>query len=409
LPLRSQNTSLLFLSSFKDESGGQELIFIFLLFQIICYNALSVYDALKEMMRLFVLWVMLFFFPFQALSKEPPLLYIYGWADYVPQDVIQAFEKETGIRVFYDVFDSTDTLEAQIFLNAPYDLVFPPAWPLFARGVQSDLFVRLDKKLIPNRKGLNPDLLEKLAELDPDQSYGIPYVWGTTGIGYQKETLALFLPEEPLDTWGLFFDPQKISVLAPCHPQLLDGSVDVFQAALLYLGYDPRTQNRQHWKEAMNLVASIRPFVETFENTRQIETLANHQSFLIQGFSTDVNMARRQNPKDSLVYVIPKEGAVIWVDMMAIPKAAPHPRNAHLFINFILRPEIMASITNQIYSANPVAASYPLVEKSLLEDPVIFPNTEVMKRIYPDTMLPIELQRWISRAWLKIKMGRPLD
>jgi putrescine transport system substrate-binding protein len=340
----------------------------------------------------------------KSKSEEAKIVYVYNWADYIPASVIEAFEKETGIKVIYDSFDSLETLETKLFMKSSYDVVFPSAWPQFARGIEAKLFQPLNYQWLPQAKGLSADLLEKIASIPHASVYGVPYLWGTTGLGFDLESVLEKVPEKFLESWGLIFDPENAKKLKELHIQILDNPTDVMQAVMLYLGEDPSKEDRKSWEKAVNLLIKIRPYITYFENTRQIEALVQGQSQLIQGFSTYVNMAKQEKKNRRIQFVIPKEGAIAWFDMMAIPQKAKHRRNAHHFINFLLQPKIMAQISNLIRAANPIPASYSMIDDSLIKDPMVFPNAETLKRIYPDRAFSLSFQRWLSRAWLKIKL-----
>jgi len=349
----------------------------------------------------------LFLMSLWAAYGEEKKVFIYSWANYIPKEIIKEFEKETGIKVFYDVFDSAEALETKLLMKSGYDVVFPPAWPVFARCVGLGIFQPLKKEWLPHAKGFDPKIIGKLASLDPQLRYGMPYLWGTTGIGYDKNAIVRCAPGAPLYSWALIFDPKVAQALAPGHIYLLDSATDVFQAALLYLGKSPVSTDPKEWDQAFALLMKVRPFISNFEGSKQIENLVNGQSKIIQGFSTYVNMARQQTlgSNKEIVYIIPKEGAMVWFDMMAIPVDAPHPHNAHVFIDFILRPSVIARITNTIKAANAIEASYPMIDKDLLLNLSIFPDQETLSRIHADFVPSPSLMRYISRQWLKLKMN----
>lgn len=344
---------------------------------------------------------------FLGLKDEEKNLFIYSWASYIPQDIIKDFEKETGIHVVYDVFESIEALDTQLTLQSGYDVVFPPAFPVFARGIRNNLFLALDYTKIPHAKELDPIILEKLKKADPHNQFGVPYLWGTTGIGYDHTAVSQRLKKPPPPTWGLLFDLSMVKRLAKGNIYLLDSPLDVLQAALLYLGYPPSTCDMNLWKKAIHLIVTIHPFIASFEGSKQVDNLVDGQSEILQGFSTYIYMAseKGKSVKKDIRYLIPQEGAIAWFDMMAIPKKAPHPHNAHIFINFILKPSIIARITNTICAANAVKTSYPFIHQKLRCDPFIFPDEKTMKRIYSDQLYEDDLLRSLLREWLKVKMG----
>ena len=340
-------------------------------------------------------------------GESEKTVYIYNWADYFPKPVLDKFEKETGIRVVFTAYDSVEALEAQLLLDTRYDLVLAPAWPVFVRGIHTGRFLPLDKALIPNIGHIDPKFCEKLGNADPQLVYGIPYMWGTTGIGYDRKAILAREPEAPLDSWALIFDPRWAHLLQEGNIFLLDSATDVLQAALLYLGLSPNSQNPEIWDKAVAQVMKIRPYIHAFEGSKQEENLLTGNNELIQGFSTYIQMARDENtnPNRDICYVIPKEGSVVWMDVMAIPHNAPHPKNAHLFLNFILQPENIAMCSNIVKAANVVPESYPLITPSLRSNPTVFPDPVTMKRIYPDFLPSDSLTRHLCREWFKIKLN----
>ena len=371
--------------------------------------------------RFFSLWLFItgiflcasvgaWFFFLKSSSHDNPdnVVHIYNWAEYLPRDVLDEFEKETGITVLYDSFDGIEALETKIFTNPGYDLVFPPAWPLFVRCVEANILLPLNYEWIPNASLLDPWILEKLKRANPGGAYGVPYLWGTTGFGINHS--AVFLEESDVESWGIFFHPETAKKLESANLFLLDSALDVFQAAMLYLGHSPITEDIHLWDKAIRLVYRIRPYIQRFTGARQKENLLEHASFIHQGFSTYITMAALQNvkgQKDKIRYYIPKEGAMVWFDMMAIPKGARHVRNAHRLINFILQPRIIAQISNCVCAANPVPSSKPWIKEELLNMHTIFLTPEMYKRLHEDFVPSAKLLKYLSRAWLKIKMGIP--
>lgn len=339
------------------------------------------------------------------------IVHIYNWAEYLPRDVLDEFEKETGITVLYDSFDSLEALETKIFTNPGYDVVFPPAWPLFVRCVEANILLPLNYDWIPNAALLDPWLLEKLKKANPKGAYGVPYLWGTTGIGVNHS--AVLLNEEEAESWGVFFHPTTAEKLKSFHLFLLDSALDVFQAAMLYLGHSPTTEDVRLWNKAIDLVYRIRPYIQQFTGSRQRENLLEQKSFILQGFSTYLTMAalyKKTGNRDNISYYIPKEGAMVWFDMMAIPRGARHVKNAHRLINFILQPKIMAQISNCVCAANPIPSSKPWIKEELLNLSTVFLTPEMYQRLHADFVPSAKLLKYLSRAWLKIKMDiAPLE
>jgi len=341
-----------------------------------------------------------------CIGESEKILHLYNWADYVPKILLERFEKETGIHIVYSVFDSVEVLEAQLLLDTRYDVVFPSAWPVFVRGIATHRFMPLNKKWIPNLRNIDPNISKKLGDADQNMTYGVPYLFGTVGIGYDRNALLARAPNAPLDSWALLFDPRWAQLIKDGHIFLLDSITDVLQAVLLYLGKSPNSQDPKIWDTAVEHIMKVRPYIDAFEGSKQIENLLTGNNEIIQVFSDLGQKAAEENtnPNRDIRYIIPKEGSVIWIDMMAIPHNAPHPQNAHLFLNFILRPENIALCSNEMKGPNAVPASYDLIDPTLRANPIVFPTAETMKRIYPDFAPSRELSRHLCRQWCKIKM-----
>ena len=346
-----------------------------------------------------------------ASAPEEKVLNIYNWSDYIGEDTIANFEKETGIKVTYDVFDSNELLEAKLVSgNTGYDLVVPSVQYL-ARQVQAGVFQPLDKSKLSNYGNLDPEIMARIAKLDPDNKYALNWQWGTTGIGYNEAKVKKALgPNAPVDSWDLVFKPENISKLKGCGVAMLDTPTELLPIALNYLGEDPNSFDEKVIEKGEALLTKIRPYVTEFNSSEYINELANGDICMAVGWSGDMFQAasRAEEAKNGNVikYNIPKEGAPMWFDMIAIPKDAKHPNNAHLFLNYILRPEVMAGITNYVRYANANKASTPLVDKDVLNNPNIYPTPEMMKKLFTFAVLPQDVDRIYSRFWTKLKTGQ---
>jgi putrescine transport system substrate-binding protein len=344
-------------------------------------------------------------------GAEEKLLNIYNWSDYIAPDTVSRFEAETGIKVNYDVYDSNEVLEAKLLAGASgYDLVVPSASPYLARQAQAGIYREIDKGALKNYGNLDPQLLAAAAKADPGNRFGVPYLWGTTGMGFNKTMVAARLgAAAPLDSAHLIFDPANAKQLADCGISLLDSAQEIFPAALAYLGRDPLSREPQDLDRAAAVVTAIRPYIRKFHSSQYINDLANGDLCLAWGYSGDVIQARNraQEAKNGMdiAYSVPKEGAMIWIDMMAIPKDAPHPGNALAFIDYVLRPETIAAISNTVAYANPNSKATPLVEADIRDDPAIYPPAEVRQRLYFDTPVSLQYERLRTRAWTRVKTG----
>jgi len=346
-----------------------------------------------------------------AAAAEENRLNIYNWSDYIAETTVPRFEKETGIAVNYDVYDSNEVLEAKLLAGqSGYDLVVPSASPYLARQIAAGVYLPLDKAKLANYGNLDPQILQAAAVADPGNRYGVPYLWGTTGIGYNRAMVKAALGDAaPVDSDRLLFDPANAQKLASCGISVLDSAQELFPAALAYLGRDPLSRDPQDLQRAAAVIAAIRPYVRKFHSSQYINDLANGDLCVAYGYSGDVlqarNRAREAKNGVDIAYAIPKEGAMIWIDMMAIPKDAPHPDAALRFIDYVLRPETIAAISNTVAYANPNVRATALVDEALRDDPNTYPPPEVRARLFFDKPVTAQYERLRTRAWTRVKTG----
>ncbi len=346
-----------------------------------------------------------------ACAAEEKRLNIYNWSDYIADITVPDFENATGIKVNYDVYDSNETLEAKLLAgNSGYDLVVPSAMPYLARQIAAGIYLKLDKSQLKNYANLDPQILAAAANADPGNQYGVPYMWGTDGLGYNKAKVKAALgANAPVDSWTLLFDPANAKKLQSCGISLLDSAQDVFPAALVYLGRNPLSRDPADLAAAAKAVDAIRPYVRKFNSSEYINDLANGDICLAFGYSGDVVQAKARATEAKngvdVAYAIPKEGAMLWIDMMAIPKDAPHPGNALAFIDYVLRPETAAAISNAVAYANPNLKATSLVDAKLRNDPGIYPPASVRARLFFDKPATPDFERARTRAWTRVKTG----
>jgi putrescine transport system substrate-binding protein len=346
-----------------------------------------------------------------AAVAEEKVLHVYNWSDYIAPDTIENFQAATGIKVTYDVYDSNEVMEAKLLAGGSgYDVVFPTAQPFAERHIKAGLYRKLDKAKLPNYGNLDPDILKQLQKPDPDNEHVVPYMWGTSGIGYNVDKVKKLLGDDaPTDTWALIFDPAIASKLAGCGISVLDDD-DAIGAALMYLGKDPNTTDPKDFDAAAELFRKVRPYIKYFHSSQYINDLANGDLCVAQGYSGDVLQARDRADEAGndvhVAYTIPKEGAILWVDVMAIPSDAPHPDNAYAFINYLLKPEMIAAISNEVAYANANKAATALVDESVRNDPGIYPPEDVKQRLVTIGTLPDKVQREKVRTWTRIKSGQ---
>ncbi len=364
------------------------------------------------MKKVSLLICLLFVVLFKTTHTYANEVRVYNWSDYIDRSVIDDFEVSTGINVIYDVFDSNEVLEGKLLAgNTGYDIV-GPSIEYLGRQVVAGIHQKLNKDHIPNLRYLEPRMMERLATMDPGNDYAIPYLWGTTGIGYNKEKVQEIMGEDfSMDTFDVIFKPEIIQQFEQCGVAFLDAPSEVFKAALFYLGLNPNTKNpRDYQGEAYQLLLNVRPYIRYFHSSKYINDLANGEICLVFGWSGDIlqsgDRAKESGNGIEIDYKIPKEGAQMWVDMMAIPKDAPNAQNAHLFLNFILQPEMMARISNKVKFANANEQSKDFIVQEILDNPTIYPNEETMKKLFLAEIANPRVDRMMTRQWINIKTDR---
>ncbi len=338
---------------------------------------------------------------------------VYNWSDYIAPDTLEKFTQQTGIDVVYDVFDSNEVLDAALLAGrSGYDVVVPSNHYL-SRQLSAGVYQELDRELLPNLEYLNTRLLEELEEVDPGSRYSVPYMWGTNGIGYNVDRVTEILGDDaPLNSWALLFDPEITSALnkGGCGISMLDSADEMISPAMAYIGLDPRSNDVDDLKAGGEVIAEVRDDVTYFHSSRYIGDLANGDICVAAGYSGDVFQAAARAEEAGrdfdIAYTVPKEGAALWFDMMAIPADAPNPESAHAFINFILQPEIAADITEYVRYANPNTGADAFLSDEILNDPAIYPNDEVMDKLYVANEKPRDVQRARTRIWNRVKSGR---
>jgi putrescine transport system substrate-binding protein len=342
---------------------------------------------------------------------EEARLNVYNWSDDIAPDTVQKFADETAITVAYDVYDSNEVLEAKLLAGqSGYDLVVPSASPFMARQIAAGVYRPLDKSKLPNWQNLDPRLLELVAAADPQNAHGVPYLWSVTGIGSnQPKVQAALGNAAPLDTWALVFDPESAKKLADCGISLLDTPQEVFPAALAWLGRDPKSRDTKDLDLALAALEKIRPYIRKFHSSQYINDLANGDLCLALGYSGDVlqarNRAREAKNDIEIAFRAPKEGAQMGVDMLGIPADAPHPENALRFIDYLLRPEVIAAVSDAVSYPNPNLAATALVKPEIRDDPAVYPPAEARARFWVDVPAPPEFERARTRAWTRLKSG----
>lgn len=343
-------------------------------------------------------------------QPAPDVLNIYSWTDYIAPDTVANFEKETGIKVRYDTYDSNEVLETKLLTgHTNYDVVVPTD-SFFDRLRRAGVFRVLDQTALSNRSNLDPDIMRDLAVHDPGNERGVPYLWSTLGIGYDSAKLRARLGAEPIDAWSIVFDPKQAARLQNCGITVVDSPVDLVAAALLYLGKDPNSRADADLAAAEQALLRIRPYVRDINTTQYISDLANGSTCLAVGWSGDIIQARTRAAEAhnglDLRYVVPREGSLIIIDIMGIPADAPHPKNAQLWLNYLMRPAVMAGITNAVKYPNGNRAALPLVDPAVRNDTAIYPDSATRAKLHPVATAPPEYSRALTRVWTRFRTGQ---
>ena len=348
--------------------------------------------------------------PARAAADTGKVLNLYIWSDYLAADTLPNFEKQTGIKVHVAYFDTNETLETKLLAGSSgYDVVVPTA-SYFERQIKAGVYLTLDKSKLPNLKNMDPQLMSKVALHDPDNAHGIIYTWGTNGIGFNEKMVRELMPDAPLDSWRMVFDPAVASKVAKCGISVLDSPAEMLRAVYSYLGKDPNSQSPDDLLLAEAVLTKIRPYIRNINSSEYIEALANGDLCIAVGYNGDVmqarDRAREANKGIEIKYIVPKEGSILWFDMLAIPKDAPHPDSAYAYLNYIMTPKVIADISNFKRYANANLASQPLVLDAVKNDPGIYPPPELRKKLAVQLADSPDQTRAIPRVWQKFKTGQ---
>ena len=345
-----------------------------------------------------------------SVSQAAQDVRIYNWTDYIAPDTLKSFQQTSGVVPHYDVYDSNETLDAKLMAGrSGYDVVFPSNH-FMARQIQGGALKQLDKSQLPNWQNLNPTLLKALEGNDPGNQHGFPYLWGSTGIGYNVEKVKAVLGDDvPLDSWDLIFKPELMAKLSKCGVAILDNGPEMLPIALHYLGLPHHSQEPEDYKKAEALLMEMRRNVAYFHSSKYVSELANGDICMAVGFSGDIMQAsaraREAGNGVNVAYVIPKEGAPMWFDMVAIPKDAPNEKAAYAFMNYLLEPEVIAGISDYVHYANGNSKADALVDPVLKADATVYPPDDVMEKLYALEAMPLNIDRIRTRIWTKVKSG----
>jgi putrescine transport system substrate-binding protein len=335
---------------------------------------------------------------------------VYNWSDYIEPTVLDAFTKETGVKVNYEVMDSNELLETKLVAGRTgYDVVVPSA-SFLARQIKSGIYMKLDRSKLPNLKNLDPEITKRLEVFDPGNEHAVNYMWGTSGVAYNEEAIKAAMPNAPVDSFAMFWDPKVVSKFAKCGVSVLDAPSEVVGTVLIYLGRDANSEKPEDLAAAEKVLVSVRPYIRLINSSKYIEDLANGEICLALGWSGDTLQAKSRAEEAqkpfTIKYNIPKEGAVMFFDNMAVPADASHVKNAHLFIDYMLRADVAAKNSNFISFANSNAASWPMITPEVKNNPGIFPTPEMMPKLVPDLPETAEFTRTLTRTWTRFRTGK---
>ncbi len=333
---------------------------------------------------------------------------ISNWNGYIADDTLVSFTQATGIKATYDIHDSNEVLESKLMTgNTGYDVV-SPSNHFLSRLIKAGAIQKLDRSQLPNWKNLNPVLMKKLEANDPGNQYGFPYMWGTAGIGYNVEKIkAIFGNTDVTRSWKMFFDEDTIKKLSTCGVAIIDNPTQILPITLNYLGLPHHSHEPGDYKKAEQALLKIRPYVQYFHASKYISDLANGNICAVIGFNGDVvqaaTSAKEAKNGIEIAYSIPEEGTTLWLDMVVMPKAAPHEKNAYAYMNYLLDPKVIANISNSIHYANPNSAADEFLTPAVKQDPAIYPPSSVMDKLFIVEDLPPAIARLATRLWTKLK------
>ncbi len=344
-----------------------------------------------------------------AMDDEK-VLNVYNWSDYIAEDTVKNFEAKYGIKVNYDVFDSNEVVETKLLAgNTGYDLVIPSA-QFMERQIKAGVFQKLDKALLTNIGNMDPAIMQRVALHDPNNEHAVPYMWGTDGIGYNVEKVKKIMPDAPVDSWSLVLDPKVAAKFKGCGISILDAASDIRSIVLIYLGKDPNSQDANDLKAVEDTLMKIRPYVRKINSSQYIEDLANGDLCIAVGYSGDVLQSRDRAGEAkngvTVAYSVPKEGTIMWFDMMSIPADAKHPKNAHLFMDYLMTPEVAAANSNAVNYANGNLASEQFIDDAVKSDPGVYPPAEVKAKLSPELAVGDDYNRLLTRTWTRFQTGK---
>ena len=345
-----------------------------------------------------------------APAAEEAVVNVYNWSDYIDTTVLEDFTKETGIKVNYDVFDSNELLQTKLLSGkSGYDVVVPSG-SFLEKQIQAGVFQKLDKSKLANLANIDAAIQTATAKHDPGNEHAVTYFWGTSGVGYNVDKVKAAMPNAPVNSFAMFYDPKVIANFKKCGVTILDAPDEVIATVLLYLGREPMSEKAEDLAAAEKVLLSIRPFVREIKSSGYLDDLANGEICLSLGWSGDVGQGKSRAEEAGkgvkLQYNIPKEGAIQFFDMLAIPADAPHVGNAHKFINYLLSKDVAIKNTNFVRYASPNAAARDGIDPAITGDANIYPTPEVAAKLSPNLARSQEYTRELTRVWTRFKTGK---
>ena len=344
-----------------------------------------------------------------AFAQEK-VVNVYNWSDYIDPTVLEDFTKATGIKVVYDTYDNNEIVETKLLAGkSGYDIVVPSG-PFLQRLIEQKVFLPIDLNKIPESKNIWPEIDKRLQAFDPGNKFAVNYMWGTTGLGYNVQKIKERLGNTPIDSWDIVLKPENLSKLKDCGVMMLDAPEDIYPGVLRSLGLDPDSKKAADYQKATDALMKVRGNVKKFHSSEYINALANGDICFVVGYSGDILQAKKRAEEAKngieIAYAIPKEGALMWFDSMAIPADAPNAENAFAFINFMMKPDIAARNSNFVSYASGNLAAKPMIKPEIVNNPGIYPNAEVMGRLFTNSSPDEKLQKQITRQWTKVKTGK---
>src|ERR1700677_773385 len=346
----------------------------------------------------------------ESAAAEEKRLFIYNWTDFIGRDTVAEFEKETGIKVIYDVYDSEETMDARLLAgSAGYDVVV--AWTEYSKKViKAGVYTPLDRSKLPNWKNLDPRILALQTVHDPANAHSVPYMHAINASAINVDMIKARMPNAPVNSLDMLFKPEIVSKFADCGVTFLDSAADTLMLALQYLGLNPNTTKPEDFKAAENLLLKVRPYVRSFDSSEYLNALANKELCIAMSWSSDYALSRARakavGVNVNLAFTVPKEGANQTFTSLLIPEGAPHPQAAYQFINFMLRPDVIAGVTDDIYYGNDNLASRPLIDASILNDPTLYPTPEIEAKLFRSEEASAATERIRTRTWTRVKTAK---